>query len=191
MLKILNFRLAIAAYGLRDWDKARVHFSDLIRKFPNCKTNSDAVSWLCKTLKRMKESTQGIYDIERLYKEAYVEKNRRIDVADYRGPIEIAEIPNKGKGFVASKDIKKGTLLLAEKAFSCGYDGELEDEGSLLFLNTIINSAQETSKLLTILGTIQNLRHNPSKAGELYSLYAGPHLHRSNASELEHQFPEG
>ena len=133
----------------------------------------------------MKESKEGIYDIERLYQEACVEKKRRLDIADYRGPISIEEIPNKGKGYVATEDIAKGTLLLAEKAFSCAFDDEFE--GTLICIDTITNVIQDPEQLLTTLGVIHNLRYNPSKTCQFYSLYAGPGFPRSN----DQQFPEG
>ena len=167
---------------MREWDTACEHFRELIQKFPNTKT--DAFEQLVRTLKHVKEA-KGVYDIERLYREACVERKRRLDAADYRGPINIEEIPNKGKGYVATEDIAKGTLLLAEKAFSCAFDDEFE--GTLICLDTITNVREEPSQLLTILGIIHNLRYNFSKAQEFYSLYAGPGFPRSNGQ----QFPEG
>ena len=167
---------------MREWDTVCEHFRELIRKFPNTKT--DAFEQLVRTLKRVKEA-KGVYDIERLYEEACIERKRRLDVADYQGPISIEEIPNKGKGYVATEDIAKGTLLLAEKAFSCAFDDEFE--GTLICLDTITNVRQEPSQLLTILGVIHNLRYNFSKAQKFYSLYAGSRFSCSN----EQQFPEG
>jgi hypothetical protein len=41
---------------------------------------------------------------------------------DYIGPVELCDIPGKGKGLVASQDIEKGSLLLASKAFSLTYE---------------------------------------------------------------------
>ena len=167
---------------MREWDTVCEHFRELIRKFPNTKT--DASEQLVRTLKRVKEAN-GVYDIERMYQEACVERKRRLDAADYRGPINIEEIPNKGKGYVATEDIAKGTLLLAEKAFSCAFDDEFE--GTLICLDTITNVRQDPSQLLTILGVIHNLRYNPSKTRQFYSLYAGSGFSRSNGQ----QFPEG
>ena len=168
---------------MREWDTVCEHFRELIQKFPSTKT--DASEQLARALLRVKEAKEGIYDIERLYEEACIERKRRLDVADYRGPISIEEIPNKGKGYVAIEDIAKGTLLLAEKAFSMAFDDE--SEGILLCLNTITNVSQDPSKLLAILGVIHNLRYNPSKTRQFYSLYAGSGFSRSNGQ----QFPEG
>ena len=123
---------------------------------------------------RVKESTQGVYDIQRLYEDACDKKRRLLDVANYLGPINISQIPNKGRGFVASEDIAKGTLLLAETAYSCGYDDEIT--GLLVCFNTITNHGQDASRLLTVIRAINNLRYDPSKAKELYSLYAGDSL---------------
>ena len=133
----------------------------------------------------MKESKEGVYDIERLYQEACVERQRQLDVADYRGPISIKEIPNKGKGYVATEDITKGTLLLAEKAFSSAFDDEFEE--LFIRVNMIENFKQAPTGMLKILGVIHNLRYNPSKREAFYSLYAGPDFSRPS----QQQFPEG
>lgn len=170
--KFGNIRLAIAAYSLREWETAREYFQKLIETFPS--TQTDASEQLARTRKRLIERNEGVYDIERLYEEAYIEKKRRLDVADYRGPIEVEKIPNKGKGFVASKDIAKGTLLLAEKAYSCAYNEESDES----FLNGM------PSFFLTILGAIHNLQSNSSKTRELYSLYAGPNFSHCNEQQI-------
>jgi hypothetical protein len=76
-----------------------------------------------------------------------------------------------GKGIVATKDIKKGTLLLVSKPFAAGYAEDFS--GYLRCTNLIDNKAKTAEQKLQIIRTIENLRKNPSKAKELYKLYAG------------------
>lgn len=181
--KFCDSRLAIAAYGLRCWDNALDHFQTLLEKFP---TKPGVFERLTQTLERIKESKRGVYDIERLYNEAFVEKRRQIDRADYLGPISLVDT-NNGKGYIASKYIVKGTLLLAEKAFSSAYGDEFK--GTLVFGNTTMDNfnLEKLSKFLLIQEVINNLRYNPSKSVDLYSLYAGTGFSRLNVEQL----PEG
>jgi hypothetical protein len=40
------------------------------------------------------------------------------DVADYVGPVEIVDIPGKGKCLIVTANVREGTLMLASKAFA-------------------------------------------------------------------------
>jgi hypothetical protein len=76
-----------------------------------------------------------------------------------------------GKGIVATKDITKGTLLIASKPFSIAYDEDFS--GSLLSVNVAANMIEPNSTKLQMVRAIEQVRKNPSKAKELYKLYAG------------------
>ncbi|KAH7711302.1 TPR domain protein [Aphelenchoides avenae] len=106
--------LGRAAYGLRKWELSVRHYGELLRASPS---NEVAQDGLRAALSCLAEARTGNYDFARLY-----ESSRRgqtdIDVADYVGPIEVVDIPGKGKGIVATRNLKKGTLLLVSKAFA-------------------------------------------------------------------------
>uniref|UniRef100_A0A915EFQ6 Uncharacterized protein n=1 Tax=Ditylenchus dipsaci TaxID=166011 RepID=A0A915EFQ6_9BILA len=87
-------------------EQASRYFLQVLKDFPE---NKEAKVDLKNTTDRLKESRNG----------------QRIDVADYTGPVSIVDVPGKGRGLVASKNIPKGTLLLVSKAFATTYDDEL------------------------------------------------------------------
>uniref|UniRef100_A0AC34FZV2 SET domain-containing protein n=1 Tax=Panagrolaimus sp. ES5 TaxID=591445 RepID=A0AC34FZV2_9BILA len=89
-----------------------------------------------------------------------------MDVADFTGPIEIANIPGKGRGIIASEDIKAGTLLIVSKAFASGYSQD--------FLGPMNSAtAKNVAQTLLINKAMKNLQKNPHRAKEVYDLYAG------------------
>lgn len=112
--------LGRAAYGLRKWEESVRLFQQLSTAFHN---DESAKKDLERALGRLTESRTGKYDLAKLVEESEVASDVGnpyvADVADYVGPLQIADIPRKGKGYVASKDIKKGTLLMVHKGFRC------------------------------------------------------------------------
>ena len=174
------FRMAKAAYGMRDWIKANEHYKSLIALFPD---NNEFKIGLDKTKLRLEESQTGKYDLRSLYEQSLNLKNINFDVADYIGPVMVSDIEGKGKGLIASEDILKGKLLMVSKAFSISIK-KLRDENnniqksSLFCLNLITNKIDTETKTLNLIETVQNLRNNPQRAKELYSLYTGD-LNRS------------
>ena len=138
---------------------------------------------------RINESKTGAFDIPKLYDEVYVKRNRRLDVADYKGPIEVADVPGKGKGLVATRDIVAGTLLLVEKAFVISYPDEHQIEDDSIFLATTTNRIGKKDLSLTFQEAINKLRVMPTKTTEFYKLYAGPDYPRTTSGS--EQLPTG
>lgn len=78
---------------MRDWDKAVEHLRALHADFPQNECKGDELQ---KAMARHQESKTGKFNIDRLYREAYKERKRRLDVADYVGPMKVVDIPGKG-----------------------------------------------------------------------------------------------
>ncbi|KAH7716333.1 hypothetical protein AAVH_16230 [Aphelenchoides avenae] len=106
--------LGSAAYGMRQWELSVRHYEELTHAFLSNQHTQDG---LFAALSRLAEERTGNYDFEQLY-EAALMGETDIDVADYVGPIEVVDIPRRGKGIVATRDVKKETLLLVSKAFA-------------------------------------------------------------------------
>lgn len=106
--------LGKAAYGMRKWEQSVQRFEQLCEASPD---NVAAKEGLDAAKARLTESRTGNFDFVKLY-EAAKRGVEDIDVADYVGPIKVVDIPGKGKGIVASQDVKKGTLLIVSKAFA-------------------------------------------------------------------------
>ncbi|KAH7697506.1 hypothetical protein AAVH_35411 [Aphelenchoides avenae] len=103
------FILGDAAYGRRKWELAVGHYKELCEKFP---ANGDAKERVTRAQSRLAESRTSVYDIGKLY-ESKEKGEIDIDVADFMGPVEVVDVHGKGKGIVATQDVKKGTLLMA------------------------------------------------------------------------------
>uniref|UniRef100_A0A915EAU7 SET domain-containing protein n=1 Tax=Ditylenchus dipsaci TaxID=166011 RepID=A0A915EAU7_9BILA len=174
-------RLGRGAYGLRNWKLASDQFTQLIQYYPS---NKEADIELKKALARLRESKTGEYDLVELYNLSVNKKVRRLDVADYTGPVCIADVEGKGKGLVASRDISKGTLLLVSKAFSIAYKDELPNT-HLMCINLVTNKADGATQALNIIRTVQTLKCNPEMAADLYALYAGNLSRVIDAARIE------
>uniref|UniRef100_A0A915D845 Uncharacterized protein n=3 Tax=Ditylenchus dipsaci TaxID=166011 RepID=A0A915D845_9BILA len=161
--------LGRGAYGLRNWKLACQYFKQLIQNYPS---NNEAKVEFKNTLARLHESETGQYDLVKLYNLSAKQQVRRLDVADYTGPVCIADVQGKGKGLVASRDVPRGTLLLVSKAFSVAYKDELPN-ADVFCLNLLTNKADRSSQALNIIRTMQTLKCNPEMAADLYALFAG------------------
>uniref|UniRef100_A0A914Q6Q3 SET domain-containing protein n=1 Tax=Panagrolaimus davidi TaxID=227884 RepID=A0A914Q6Q3_9BILA len=109
------------------------------------------------------EQKYGKYDFKAMLLESKKER-AQLDVADYTGPIKIANIPGKGRGILATKNIQKGALLCVSKAFSTGYSKDYDTE---LFNACVASQMQNELK------SMKNLQNNPQRSKEIYDLYSG------------------
>uniref|UniRef100_A0A914YRG0 SET domain-containing protein n=1 Tax=Panagrolaimus superbus TaxID=310955 RepID=A0A914YRG0_9BILA len=161
------FRMGQASYGMREWQKAAKHFTELLQEFPNNKAASEQLKL---TTFRLAEERNGKFNFKKMFLDSKKEK-AQLDVADYIGSIKIAEIPGKGRGIIALKDVKAGTLLAVSKAFASGYDQDFD--GILLTINLIRKDGGTAAQMLQVIQAMKNLQNNPKRAEEVYALYAG------------------
>jgi hypothetical protein len=94
---------------MRRWSEAIGHFESAMKVNPKC---TSAVEQLAKAKARLAESLTGKYDLKKLLDE---EKRgqRFMDVADYCGPVKVADIPGKGKRLIImQKSISRKYLFL-------------------------------------------------------------------------------
>ncbi|RUP52105.1 hypothetical protein BC936DRAFT_141244 [Jimgerdemannia flammicorona] len=71
-----------------------------------------------RTRQRLEEQRYGRYDVIGILQEASSTCPPYLDHSDYVGPVRVTEIPGKGRGIVATKEIGEGTLILCSKAFA-------------------------------------------------------------------------
>ncbi|KAH7716697.1 TPR domain protein [Aphelenchoides avenae] len=150
--------LGAAAYGMRKWELSVRHYEELLHAFPS---NEHVRDRLLAALARLAEERTGNYDFGMLYK-ADLAGEMDVDVADYVGPIEVVDIPGKGKGIVATRDIKKGTLLLVSKAFAIATS-----------FNGLLNAIEE------------KLGRQPERIAEVAGLYYGCERHAATPRESD------
>ncbi|KAG8985896.1 hypothetical protein FRB95_009542 [Tulasnella sp. JGI-2019a] len=167
------FRAGQAKYGMGLWDDAQALFkqtSELDKsEVDNCQT------WIERCRDRTAEARDGSYDWTRLFDLANI-PGQRLDVADFTGPVEVAEIPSRGggRGVVATRDIKCGELLVVSKAFACCFPEDHPSRETLIHLNLLQERIE--SSCSAYLGTMisERLAGDPGSASLLYGLYAGP-----------------
>ncbi|CAG8503146.1 14254_t:CDS:2 [Ambispora leptoticha] len=105
----------------------------------------------------------------------------RLDHADYvSNAIEIKQVGEKGRGWVANNDIPQHTLLMVSKAFEIVFNQETRTCMNINFSTKIMNEATSTELLTSI---VQKLRAEPTLAREIYDLYAGPESIHTASSE--------
>jgi hypothetical protein len=146
--------LGDCAYATSQWALAAEHYRALAEIL-----GSDAE--LRRAERRALEAQTGQYDMAAIVSAALTGSRESLDVADYFGPFEVADLPGKGKGMIATVDIQPGTLILAERAFAIGYEGD-DRSAHTNFLTAVVHAIQR----------------KPHKTAEFYRLYAGPNYDR-------------
>ncbi|EKD16905.1 uncharacterized protein L3040_001187 [Drepanopeziza brunnea f. sp. 'multigermtubi'] len=116
-------RWALALYGLGRFDEALKVLQRLVSTYPDSAIGKQE---LARCRLRLAEQESGIYDFQALYKAA---KRRppRLDIATYRGPVEVRASAGRGRGLYTTKPVQAGDLLLCEKAFAYSYAMSQED----------------------------------------------------------------
>jgi hypothetical protein len=77
---------------MRSWRQAIGHFESVLKANPALKVAADR---LANAKARLAESLTGKYNLKKLL-DAEKRGQRLMDVADYCGPVKVAEIPGKG-----------------------------------------------------------------------------------------------
>jgi hypothetical protein len=139
---------------MRAWSTALGCFG----KIKNIESVDDEIN-ACR--QRLDEASTGLYDWHRIHNQmAHNKENVNLDVADYLGPVKVVDIVDKGKGMVVTRDMERGELLLASKAFSLSNIDNINSTGVSQLASLVIN-------------TITALKNCPAMAKYVYSLYAG------------------
>ncbi|GAB6022730.1 hypothetical protein CHUAL_006826 [Chamberlinius hualienensis] len=101
-----------AHYNLRQYSDAYLYFDQFCHLFPFL---DEGKSELKNCLARLEEQ-KGNVNIAQLAKQCLADPTKKLECADYIGPIEIVDIPGKGRGIVLTEDVEKNTLLMVSKA---------------------------------------------------------------------------
>ena len=104
----LAWRKAAAAYDMRLWERA----SELARAAADLGIRQ-ATDLVASIVKRQQEEV-GQFDWDAIF-ESYA-TGKKLDVANYVGPVQILPSPGKGRGVFLTRDVRAGELLLVEKA---------------------------------------------------------------------------
>jgi tetratricopeptide (TPR) repeat protein len=102
---------ARAAYSQGDYESSMKSFLDCSTLEP---THREAKEGVQNCVRRLKEVRKGDYDWRTLFERAR-SGIIRLEVADYKGPLNITEMKTRGggRGVVATREIKPGELLVS------------------------------------------------------------------------------
>jgi len=169
-------------YQLRQFEKALDYFEKSLKINSN---NKDTENEIVRTHKRLNEAKNGTYNFKELYEQYFKRENLYLDVADYfSNQMKITNIENKSKGVVAIDFIKKGTLLLANKAASAVFynnkDFRLKSYNTIDCFNKKYKTRNESENITNLAYKIQD---DPVFANKIYSLFGGCAFDREN---IEH-----
>lgn len=106
------YRKAQALYGLGQWGEAETAFRVTSSEFPS--EGVSCATWVEKCHKRRQETELGNYNWLEMYATS-LSNTKRLDVADYKGDIEVAALPTRGggRGVIATEDAIAGQLLVS------------------------------------------------------------------------------
>ncbi|OHE96049.1 hypothetical protein CORC01_08586 [Colletotrichum orchidophilum] len=166
------FREAKAHYALEQFSLCCEKLRQVVSLNPD---NRDAKRELERTLSRISEQDQGIYQWRQMHNQAKATPPV-IDCATYTGPVEVRHSPGRGRGLFTSKAVKAGDLLLCEKAFAYNYAGEddvisRQNVKILMSLDSKRMTMGGQADLISSL--VQKLHHNPHVASRFTDLHRG------------------
>jgi len=105
------YRAAQAAYGRGDYADAIEYYNSCLSEDTDA---ADAKLGIKKCGQRIKEKRTGQYDWVAMFEQEMSSKAPRIDVSEYRGPVQVVPMKNRGggRGIIATRDIKMGEVLV-------------------------------------------------------------------------------
>lgn len=186
------YRKTKSLCGRHKYAEAQVFLSKAIKIKP-LDNLSDLQNLMKDVEKLNQQSKTGKYDLKRILspRNGGPSEFYNDDLAEFIGPVKIAECSGKGKGLIATKSIKSGEIVLATKAF------HLITENS----NTKRTYLKKAAKFSTdhdpvsnkfskrtdgakifIQSIIERLKDEPEMLEEIYKLYAGAEYESSRES---------
>ncbi|KAK1535380.1 hypothetical protein CPAR01_08922 [Colletotrichum paranaense] len=178
------FREAKAHYALEQFSLCAEKLRQVVILNPE---NRDAGKELERTMCRIREQDQGIYQWKHMHNQAKATPPT-IDCATYTGPVEVRQSPGRGRGLFTTKPVKAGELLLCEKAFAYSYAG---DDDTVSRQNIKILMSWDTKRMTMggqadlLSGLVQKLHHNPQTASRFFDLYRGKYRLDETAEQIE------
>ncbi|KAG8944881.1 hypothetical protein FRC04_001414 [Tulasnella sp. 424] len=167
------YRKAQALYGLGQWGEAELAFKITSSEFPSERV--PCTTWAEKCRKRRQQTETGNYDWLEMYTTS-LSKTKRLDVADYKGDIEVVAFPTRGggRGVIATKDVVAGQLLLVSKAFVSAFPDDCDPPEILFIQNLITMRGQRGCGASLGTKVAERIAGDPGCARLVYDLYAGP-----------------
>jgi len=169
------FRMGRAAYLMHQFEKAKINFETCLKLN---KDNKEAKLELNKSNQRLLESQTGNYDFQTLLDQYMKKECFNFDVAEFESPkLSVVDIPNKSKGVIANKDIKKGELLVVSKAISASFK-QKDIKSFSIKMDVPRKAISNNDNCENFSNILYKMQSDPRVAKQVYSLYAGPEYKR-------------
>jgi hypothetical protein len=150
---------ARAAYELADFQQSKKHFDAAVKAGASA---ANVLKEQKRCLARVEEEETGNHDWPAIAKKV-TSKNIHLDLGTYNQKTEVRDSPHHGRGLFATRDIKAGEVIYAEKA-TC-----VPNE-----FNPDHNSAAAYAQLVEL------CRNNPSVHDKVLDLYGGTYKRSGN-----------
>jgi len=137
------------------------------------KTNKELADLLLKAESMLNQQLTLDYDVSEHFGNPWVHID---NWAEYRGPVEIKEIPGKGRGLVATEDMVEGQLIMAQKSFAIVF---LDEEGrnevfeDSVLEHKLVKPNHDFSGRLLVQKVYNKLKEAPEFGNDFYQLFAG------------------
>ncbi|KAJ7810418.1 hypothetical protein B0H14DRAFT_3112485 [Mycena olivaceomarginata] len=175
------FRAGRAEYQLGNFAQAQAHFQ---RTLELDDSNKDALADLKRTTQRLAEQEDGQFDLTAM-SVSVNENHVRLDHASFVKHTKIAPAGHRGRGLVATKDLKRSDLIMVEKAFCVAYEKEKDVGGtSSLLININTNRLEFGTHADRFVALVDKMSHNPEQAGLYLDLTDGSRL-ANNTKNVE------
>jgi len=126
---------------------------------------------LKRTTKRIAEQEKGEFDLTAVSMSA--NKNHvRLDHASFVENTKVASAGNRGRGLFATKDLKRGDLIMVEKAFCVAHKNDAGGTLSML-INTNTDRILFGTHAQRFLTLLDKMAHNPKQASLYLDLFDG------------------
>lgn len=161
--KKAHFRAATAEYMLSRYIDAEARLDRLLADDSDPAT----LALMTRTRARLKESETGLYEWPSVFDLAITSPT--LDIADFQGPVEIANIPGRGRGLIASRNIEIGELLLVAKPMATGR-GDPKRVGAVVGANLFTETIDPYPFLDLLASLVQRCEDDPPLATRLFDL---------------------
>ncbi len=171
------FIMGKCAYNMRQFNKAKINFEkclELNNEHRQCQIE------LKNTLKRLNESSTGHFEFDKIASDLFKRVSKKeclnFDVADFKSNkiSIIVNTENKSKSVIATEKIKKGTLLVVERACSAIFKYKTLKDTTIL-----VNTDQQMFNNL-----IFKMKADPELSNYVYSLSPGINFERDKFNKF-------
>lgn len=162
------FRAGRAEYEIGNFAQARLYFQRTLELDAN---HRETLTELERTMKRIVEQEKGEFDLAAMSMSAN-NNHVRLDHASFVKNTKIAPAGNRGRGLFAPKDLKRGDLIMVEKAFCVAHENDAGGTLSVM-INTNTDRVQFGTHAQRFLMLLDKVAHNPKQASLYLDLFDG------------------